>query len=542
MRGLPAMVSVMTLGLGGWSTATAAGPDPRLFTAAESPGAIFGVDTPRVVGHLRPFVAVGFDTANDELVSVLDGTKVRLLSQRSTWDFAAGFGVTDRLELALAVPVLAIVAAEGADVAADVGDLRLRAKVRLLGGRAGESGLGLGLLAEFGFPTGGDTPFAGAGGFSGTFAALASYGLAEGPVFAAMLGVRGRGAERIEGLAIGSELRWGLGVDVPLVKQLALMGEIEGAVGLVSPDQFPIEARFGARMHVGAGVSFALAGGAGLTEGYGAPDWRVLVGLSWVQGGATPVVTLAPKELTPAERLRNRTGQKPDPQHPDPNTPAVPSETPAMDLTAFDTAADLDADPDQDGVLGELDSCPVEREDVDGFGDVDGCPDPDNDGDGLLDAADKCAEAAETLNGVDDYDGCPDGAAPDVIDLSSPDLTQAIVFESRSDVLQAASDAPLRQIALILRASGAKTRVRIEGHTDSQGDPEFNVDLSQRRAIRVRMQLIALGVPPERMVAKGFGATRIIANEKDEAGRQRNRRVVIVPLYDDSGPRPGGGR
>jgi outer membrane protein OmpA-like peptidoglycan-associated protein len=535
------MVSVMTLGLGGWSTASAAGPDPRLFTAAESPGAIFGVDTPRVVGHLKPFVALGFDTANDELVSVLDGTKTRLLSQRSTWDFAAGFGVTDRLELALAVPVQAIVAAEGSAIASDVGDLRLRAKVRLLGGRAGEPGFGVGLLAEFGFPTGGDTRFAGAGGFSGTFAALASYALAEGPVFAAMLGARGRGVARVDGLAIGSELRWGLGIDVPLIKQLALMGELEGAFGLESPDQFPIEARFGARMHVGGGVSVALAGGAGVTEGYGSPDWRVVVGLSWVYGGATPAVTLAPKELTPAERLRQRTGKKPDPQEPDPNAPAVPTTARPMDLAAFDNAADLDPDPDQDGVLGELDSCPAEHEDVDGYGDIDGCPDPDNDGDGILDDVDKCVEAAETINGVDDYDGCPDGEAPTVIDLSSPELAQAIAFESGSDVLQEASEAPLRQIASILRATGPKTRVRIEGHTDSQGDPEFNVDLSERRAIRVRMQLIALGVPPERMVAKGFGATRIIAKENDEAGRQRNRRVMIVPLYEDSRPRPGGG-
>jgi outer membrane protein OmpA-like peptidoglycan-associated protein len=470
-------------------------------------------------------------------------------------DLAAGFGILDRLELALALPIETIVAAEGSDVVADVGDLRLRVKARLVGGRAGEPGLALGVLAEFGFPTGGDTLYAGAGGFSATFAALASFALAQGPIFAATLGVRGRGTEHIEGLAIGSELRWGLGVDVPLVKQLALMGEVEGAIGLVAPDQFPIEARLGARIHMGGGVSLALAGGAGVTHGYGAPDWRLVAGLTWVAGATPPIVTLAPAELTAAERHRKRARPQPDPNHADPNAkdPTAPDgpppdgprpeaprpEAPTIDTTAFDAAADLDPDPDQDGVLGELDSCPVEREDIDGFDDVDGCPDPDNDDDGILDNADKCVEVAETINGVDDHDGCPDGAASPTLDLSSPDLAQAIVFESGSDVLQAASDAPLKQMAAILRAAGPKTRVRIEGHTDGWGDPEFNVDLSERRAIRVRMYLIALGVPPERMIAKGFGATHPIAKNASQTGRQKNRRVVFAPLYEDARtPRP----
>lgn len=52
------------------------------------------------------------------------------------------------------------------------------------------------------------------------------------------------------------------------------------------------------------------------------------------------------------------------------------------------------------------------REDLDGFQDEDGCPEPDNDQDGLTDATDMCPDEAESVNGLDDEDGCPD-LAPD---------------------------------------------------------------------------------------------------------------------------------
>jgi outer membrane protein OmpA-like peptidoglycan-associated protein len=50
----------------------------------------------------------------------------------------------------------------------------------------------------------------------------------------------------------------------------------------------------------------------------------------------------------------------------------------------------------------------VTAEDLDGFEDEDGCPEPDNDADGIPDAADRCPDAAETVNGWKDDDGCPD--------------------------------------------------------------------------------------------------------------------------------------
>jgi hypothetical protein len=65
-------------------------------------------------------------------------------------------------------------------------------------------------------------------------------------------------------------------------------------------------------------------------------------------------------------------------------------------------------DLDQDGVLGRSDQCPAAMEDLDGFEDADGCPDPDNDGDGRLDDSDQCPLHLEDVDGFEDVDGCPD--------------------------------------------------------------------------------------------------------------------------------------
>ncbi|MDB4953946.1 MAG: OmpA/MotB domain protein [Myxococcales bacterium] len=65
-------------------------------------------------------------------------------------------------------------------------------------------------------------------------------------------------------------------------------------------------------------------------------------------------------------------------------------------------------DTDGDGITDDVDKCPTEAEDKDGFQDDDGCPDPDNDGDGIPDAADKCPNEAEDKDGFQDEDGCPD--------------------------------------------------------------------------------------------------------------------------------------
>jgi len=68
----------------------------------------------------------------------------------------------------------------------------------------------------------------------------------------------------------------------------------------------------------------------------------------------------------------------------------------------------LIGDPDGDGVFGLDDACPNTPEDMDGWLDADGCPEPDDDLDGVADVVDRCPSEAEDKDNHEDRDGCPD--------------------------------------------------------------------------------------------------------------------------------------
>jgi outer membrane protein OmpA-like peptidoglycan-associated protein len=70
-------------------------------------------------------------------------------------------------------------------------------------------------------------------------------------------------------------------------------------------------------------------------------------------------------------------------------------------------------DRDNDGYKDDVDKCPDNPEDFDGFEDEDGCPDPDNDRDGIPDVADECPLVPEDHDGDADEDGCPEGIIGD---------------------------------------------------------------------------------------------------------------------------------
>ena len=67
-----------------------------------------------------------------------------------------------------------------------------------------------------------------------------------------------------------------------------------------------------------------------------------------------------------------------------------------------------ESDKDGDGIVDRDDQCPLHPEDLDGFEDGDGCPDPDNDQDRIPDLEDACPNEPEDYDGDQDEDGCPD--------------------------------------------------------------------------------------------------------------------------------------
>jgi outer membrane protein OmpA-like peptidoglycan-associated protein len=185
-----------------------------------------------------------------------------------------------------------------------------------------------------------------------------------------------------------------------------------------------------------------------------------------------------------------------------------------------------DPDNDGDGIPDNFDQCPAKPEDLDQFEDEDGCPDPDNDKDGVLDQNDKCPNEPETINGYKDDDGCPDKGPPPKVKIEKGQIVilDKIFFDTNKATIKPQSFNMLDQVALTIKAH-PEFKIRIEGHTDTQGKMDANLKLSDERAASVRLYLIKANIEPERLQSVGYGPTQPIADNKTKAGREANRRV-----------------
>ncbi|MEF3168512.1 MAG: OmpA family protein [Deltaproteobacteria bacterium] len=101
-----------------------------------------------------------------------------------------------------------------------------------------------------------------------------------------------------------------------------------------------------------------------------------------------------------------------------------------------------------------------------------------------------------------------------------------VLFSTGSSAIQPGAYAEIDRMAQVLQQY-PETRIRIEGHTDSTGSEQANLDLSQRRAEAVKNALISRGIAPERLTALGYGESRPIASNATPEGRQLNRRVEV---------------
>jgi len=107
-------------------------------------------------------------------------------------------------------------------------------------------------------------------------------------------------------------------------------------------------------------------------------------------------------------------------------------------------------------------------------------------------------------------------------------VSYGILFDTDSDRLKPASAGALKSIAFGLQAN-PDLKLRIEGHTDSTGNAEHNLDLSKRRAEAVKSVLVSeFQVDAGRLTAEGMGATRPIAGNDTPQDRAQNRRVEFV--------------
>ncbi len=376
-------------------------------------------------------------------------------------------------------------------------DLRLTSKFEVL--PLAEHPFGLSFVAGTSIPLGNSGALGGDGGFVAEALAIGEYVFYETIRASANLGFRYRPGERhVQENVLGNEVTWGLGVHSPFITDdLDVIGELTGAVGVqprperlagIVEGEVPVEGR--AALRYGFHDRWSVTGGigAGMTDGVGAPNWRVFFGIDgkWATGGWWRVdysnpnfeVQVDPCEgWEPGEYVRRLRF--------DPEEDCATPESRDLD----DPAALLDRPRDRDQWS------PPEPEQPDGQTD------------------EQPPAMAEDDEG---HAAIRQGAIV---------ITDDVTFETGSAQITAESTGVLDDVATLIERNEAIVVLRIDGHTDDVGPAQMNLDLSQQRADSVRQYLIDAGIEPERLESVGFGEEEPVADNDTSMGRAQNRRV-----------------
>jgi outer membrane protein OmpA-like peptidoglycan-associated protein len=107
-------------------------------------------------------------------------------------------------------------------------------------------------------------------------------------------------------------------------------------------------------------------------------------------------------------------------------------------------------------------------------------------------------------------------------------LTLRLNFET--DKAETANEKDLDNLKKVMQLMNRNPNllITIEGHTDNQGTPNYNLELSKRRSLFAKKWLVQQGVHSMRMISKSFGLLRPVASNQTEQGRALNRRVEFV--------------
>ena len=545
-----------------------------------------------VLGHLQPSFGLMLHYADDPLVAyrVTDDERrieSRVISGQLMGEVTLGLGLLDIFDIGAVVPLALYTAGDGDDVVGGsnsvdgfgLGDPRIVPRVRIINPeKAG--GFGLALGAPVYLPVGSADRYLSDGKVRVEPRLAADYRVSRF-IAAVNLAYQARPEAVAHNFVSGSALRWGLGLELGVGPQwLALLGSVYGSYTLADgrdPNSLsdvssnvagrPIEALGGLKFAFDNGLTAQVGAGSGITRSIGAPDFRIFSGISWspVGGdrdgdGIRDGIDGCPDDPEDLDDFEDRNGC-PDLDNDEDGVPDTDDSCPVdpEDIDEFeDTDGCPDPDNDQDGVLDtddecrdvpglaefkgcpdtdgdgiadSADDCPKEPEDKDGFQDEDGCVDSDNDRDGIIDINDHCPDEPETINGNEDEDGCPDeGESKVKVTAEKIEILDKVYFENDSDVIKGRSFDVLNQVASVLRANPQIKKLRVEGHTDSRGADDYNLDLSQRRAEAVKKYLISRNVDGDRLDPKGFGETTPIADNGTKQGRATNRRVEFTIL------------
>lgn len=105
------------------------------------------------------------------------------------------------------------------------------------------------------------------------------------------------------------------------------------------------------------------------------------------------------------------------------------------------------------------------------------------------------------------------------------EITDKVMFDYNAATIKVESNTLLEDVAEVLKENAGVKKIRIEGHTDSDGKDAYNKKLSQQRADSVKSFLVKAGIDESRLEAVGYGEERPVADNDTDEGKEKNRRV-----------------
>lgn len=519
------------------------------FDPAPAGDRMFGVPSPYAAGHLTPHLMVLGDYAHDPLVlrSVpSDDDRGSVVKNQLFLHLNVGIALWNRLNLDLSVPValaqngddptaggLAFTSPSGAEF----GDLRFGARVTLLGEYhdAFQAAIGGYVWA----PTGSGDAFVGSGKARGLPMLILGGRIEERVVWSAAAGPEIQEKSTIGNIEQGSMFKWGAGLGFLLLdnRHLQIGPEIYGAATLrdVQKRTTNMELLLGARYRIVDDVEIAAGAGPGLTSGIGTPDFRAVLSLAYTpeqKQAREPIETPVAEPAAPKDRDLDGII---DVEDACPDVKGIPD---ADEKKNGCPPEEKPKDSDGDGILDPADACPtvkgIEQQDPK----LNGCPPvppKDSDGDGILDKDDACPAEKGAPDKDPTKNGCPKSVRVSDNEII---ILEQVQFDTGKATIKNESNALLDEVGQVFSQHPEINKVEVQGHTDNRGAAAMNKKLSQSRADAVRKALIARGIAAERLVAKGYGPDKPVADNDTDDGRQKNRRVQFLIVDKQSKETP----
>lgn len=346
-----------------------------------------------------------------------------------------------------------------------------------------------------------------------------------------------------------NEILFGLGADVPLTSRTKLTLELTGNTSGNPNLDDPLEGTAGLSYYLSPHLTLNIAGAVGLSEAN--PDWRAIFGFSTCQGIGTyvkPVPTLrkpgevqqekvakpvkivpltpllmnAAVPVAPVSKLEVQVEPDQEEVYVRPRAqviiPAAESTTSSVTLPPLAASASpiekpktQSTEPSEKIAAAPLPSEPPPEEVLaDGESPVYGI---EVKGDKLSIGAARSSSSNVRMYVYRKY--------------RFPDVNQEYTQMDVSPELKKS----LAEVADLLRNDKKWSFLRIDAHTDGIGSSSYNMDLSLKRAIAIASYLTTYeGIDPSRILVKGMGKSRLLADNATSEGRMANRRFEILLL------------